>query len=73
MQALCLATCLIFLRLEDFLSKEGRVFDAEDDSEWDLRSVMVTFGQVRSRTPHNRPLQWTGGSVALRAPSRARR
>jgi hypothetical protein len=51
MQALCLATSLIGMRFEDFLSKGGRILDVEGDSEWDLRAVMAVFGRTRSPTP----------------------
>lgn len=46
MQALCLATWLIRSRFEDFIAKGGRVFDAQDGSEWGARGVMATFGPV---------------------------
>jgi hypothetical protein len=57
MQALCLATSLIRLRFEDFFSKGGRVLDVDDESEWDLPSVLATFGAARSKTPHKKPLK----------------
>jgi hypothetical protein len=47
MQALCLATSLIRARFEDFFSKGGIARDVDDDSEWDFRSVMATFGAAR--------------------------
>ena len=59
MQALCLATSLIRMRFEDFLSKGGRVLDTDDDSEWDRTAVMAIFGPTRPRTPHKKPLQRT--------------
>jgi Domain of unknown function (DUF6968) len=60
MQALCLATALIRSRFEDFFSKGGTVLDVDDDSEWDLPSVMATFGAKDQGAPHNKPLQRTG-------------
>jgi hypothetical protein len=61
LQALCLATSLIRLRLEDVLSKGGRLLDVDDDSEWDLRAVRAAFGASASLSgaPHNQPLQQT--------------
>jgi hypothetical protein len=44
MQALCLATWLLRSRFKDFLSKGGRVLDAEDGSVWDPLGVMAIFG-----------------------------
>jgi hypothetical protein len=49
MQALCLATSLIRSRFEDFFSAGGKVLDVETGSEWDLPSVMATFGATRGR------------------------
>jgi hypothetical protein len=50
MQALCLATSLIRSRFEDFFSKGGTILDVDDNSEWDLPSVMATFGAGRPRS-----------------------
>ena len=57
MQALCLATSLIRMRLEDVLSKGGTIQDIDEESEYDLRSVRAAFGATPPRTPHNRALQ----------------
>jgi hypothetical protein len=48
MQAICLAASLIRMRFEDFFLKGGKVLGIKDGSERDLRSVMSTFGVVRS-------------------------
>jgi hypothetical protein len=72
MQALCLATGLIRMRIEDILSKGGAVLEIDDDSKWDLRAVRATFGASLSGTPHNKPLQ-PDGRVGRSAPSRTRR
>ena len=59
LQALCLATSLIRLRLEDVLSKGGTLLDVDDDSEWDRRAVLAAFGASASLSgaPHNRRSQ----------------
>jgi len=44
LQALCLAIALVRSRVENFISKGGRVFGREDDLEWDPRHVMAVFG-----------------------------
>jgi hypothetical protein len=46
LQALCLAISLIRSRLEDFMSKGGKVLHVEDGSLWGARELAATFGRV---------------------------
>lgn len=46
LQALCLALSLIRSRLEDFMSKGGKVLHVEDGLEWGAVELAATFGRV---------------------------
>jgi hypothetical protein len=44
LQAICLAVLLLRSRVEDFMSKGGRVLGLEDNLEWDSKGIAATFG-----------------------------
>ena len=50
LQALCLAINLVRLRLKDFVKKGGKLLDTTDGSEWSLRDLAATFGEIGSES-----------------------
>ena len=46
LQALCLAIMLVRSRVEDFISKGGKVLDIVGGHEWDVKSIAAVFGST---------------------------
>lgn len=46
LQALCLAVTLVRSRVEDFISKGGKVLDIDGRCEWDAKSLAAVFGAM---------------------------
>lgn len=44
LQALCLAIMLARSRVQDFISKGGKVLDVDDGHEWDAKTIAAVFG-----------------------------